>query len=285
MKVLIFGATGMLGRALVKLLAGQKDINLYASQHITKESIVRPKVNYVVCDVLDSTMLNDVFHKIRPEVVVNCISPPRSSIRSNNVLDLVPICSLLPHRLQLLCLEFNTRFIHISTDAIFSGISGFYDEMDRPDPIDTYGRAKLLGEVSSNNSITLRTSMIGHENGVGEGLLDWFMTQKNTCKCYRKVIFSGLPVCILAKVIKEYLITNDNLHGIFNVAAEPISKYALLSLVADIYHLPIIVLPDDNIKMDRSLSPLKFHKATGFVAPSWGEMVSAMYMDYVESLT
>jgi len=285
MRVLIFGATGMLGRALVKVLADQNDINLYASQHITKESAIRPRVNYILCDVLDSTKLKEVFQKIRPEVVINCISPSRSAIRSNYVLDVVPLCSLIPHSLQLFCLEFNSRFIHISTDAVFSGRTGFYSETDEPDPIDNYGRAKLLGEVISSNAITLRTSMIGHEYGVGNGLLDWFLTQKNTCKCYRKVLFSGLPVCVLAKVIEEYLIRNSNLHGVFNVAAKPISKYALLGIVADIYQLPIRIIPDDNLKVDRSLSPAKFNKATGFIAPSWNEMVSTMYADYIESLT
>jgi len=283
MRILIFGASGMLGTALVKVLAARVDLEIYASQHTKKASLIRPRVNYVTCDVLESAKLYEIFQKIRPEVVINCVLPPKISLRSNNVLEVVPLCSLLPHRLQALCLEFNCRFIHISTDAVFSGNRGFYSETDDPDPIDTYGYAKLLGEVSGVNAISLRTSMIGHENGVGEGLLDWFLTQKNNCKCYRKAIFSGLPVNILAKVILEYVISNPNLHGIYNVAAAPISKYDLLSIVADVYHVSVEIFPDDDIILDRSLSPKKFNKATGFVAPSWLDMVHSMYTDYLES--
>jgi dTDP-4-dehydrorhamnose reductase len=197
---------------------------------------------------------------------------------------MMPLCSLLPHRLQILCLKFNSRFIHISTDAVFSGRDGFYRETDNPDPIDTYGRAKLLGEVSGINSISLRTSMIGHENGVGEGLLDWFLNQKNSCKGYRKAVFSGLPACILAEVIADHVISNTKLCGIYNVAATPISKYALLCLVADTYHLPVRIIPDDSVTIDLSLSPEKFNIATGFVAPLWIEMIQTMYADYLETL-
>jgi dTDP-4-dehydrorhamnose reductase len=200
------------------------------------------------------------------------------------VLELIPICSILPHRLEALCLEFDSRFIHISTDAVFSGKRGFYSENDDPDPIDTYGRAKLLGEVSSINSISLRTSMIGHENGFGEGLLDWFLTQKETCKCYRNAVFSGFPACILATIITDYVVGNAHLHGIYNLASKPISKCALLSMVADVYQLPIRIIPDDNLVLDRSLSPEKFNMATGFIAPSWIEMIQIMYADYMENL-
>lgn len=283
MKVLIFGAAGMLGRALVKILSDQNDIILYASQHLTKNLITRPRVNYLVCNVLDTLIVDDLFNKIKPDVVVNCIAPSRSTIRSNNVLDIVPLCTLFPHRLQACCLKYNSRLVHISTDAVFSGNRGLYCETDIPDPIDVYGRAKLLGEVSSKTSISIRTSMIGHENNNGEGLLDWFLSQKNACKCYRNVIFSGFPVCVLAGIIAEYIIRDTNLYGTYNLAAQPISKYDLLSIVANVYQLPVEIIPDDTLKMDRSLSPVKFNNATGFIASSWVDMIRTMHADYLDN--
>lgn len=281
MKILIFGASGLLGRALVKILGNRIDLQIYASQHITKESVSSPRVNYLTCDVVEFAAIENVFQKICPDVVINCVSPPRATLRLGEVLQVIPLCTLLPHRLNRLCLEFNSQFIHISTDAVFSGRRGFYVETDDPDPIDTYGRAKLLGEVSSVNAISLRTSIIGHENGIGDGLLDWFLRQKDSCKCYSKAVFSGLPVPILAKVISNFIIGKKNLYGIYNVAASPISKYNLLNIVADIYKLPIEIFPDESFSIDRSLSPEKFKKATGFVAPSWDEMVNSMHADYL----
>jgi dTDP-4-dehydrorhamnose reductase len=283
MKILIFGSSGMLGKALVKTLSNKGDHHIYASQHRTNTSLLRSNVNYLTCDVLENGAIENIFQKVCPEVVINCVSPPRMTLRLGEVLQVVPLCTLLPHRINKLCLEFKSQFIHISTDAVFSGRRGFYVETDDPDPIDTYGRAKLIGEVSSINAISLRTSMIGHESEIGDGLLDWFLRQKTSCKCYSKAVFSGLPVSILAKVIADLIIGNKNLYGIYNIASSPISKYTLMSIVADVYKLPIEIYPDENFVIDRSLSPLKFYNATGFIAPSWIEMVNSMYADHLES--
>ena len=82
---------------------------------------------------------------------------------SNDPLICMPINSLLPHKLNRLCKLQNVRLIHISTDCVFDGERGMYLESDWPNARDLYGRTKLLGEVVSDNSITLRTSIIGHE--------------------------------------------------------------------------------------------------------------------------
>jgi dTDP-4-dehydrorhamnose reductase len=284
MRVLLLGASGMLGNAVVRALSDRIDLEIYASLHTTQESYLRSQVSYVTCDVLEPSDLESLFEKIRPETVINCISPRRDALRSGDVLSIVPLCALLPHRIDMLCREFGSRFIHISTDGVFSGKRGFYTESDDPDPVDTYGYAKLLGEVSSLNSISLRTSMIGHEKGGGEGLLDWFLSQRDSCKCYRRAIFSGLPACMLAKIISDKVIDNKNLHGIYNVSAMPISKFDLLKTVVDVYKLPINIVPDDSLVIDRSLSPEKFRKATGFVAPAWRDMIEIMHADYLENM-
>ena len=95
---------------------------------------------------------------------------------------------------------------------------------------------------------------------------------------------SGLPVSILAMVISDFIIGNKSLNGIYNIASSPISKYTLMSIVAEIYKLPIDIYPDENFIIDRSLSPEKFNNATGFVAPSWFEMISSMHAEYLENL-
>ncbi len=284
MRVLVLGATGMLGKAIVKVLSDRIDLEIYATRHTTQESCTRSQVSYVTCDVLEPNDLESLFEKVRPETVINCIAPGRGELRSGNVLSIVPLCALLPHRIKMLCDEFGGRFIHISTDGVFSGKRGLYTENDDPDPVDIYGHAKLLGEVSSVNSISIRTSIIGHQNGVGGGLLDWLLSQRDICKCYRRAIFSGLPACVLAKIISDKVVDNNNLHGIYNVAALPISKFDLLKIVVDVYKLPINIIPDDGFVIDRSLSPEKFRKATGFVAPVWRDMTEMMHADYLENM-
>ncbi len=274
----------MLGNAVTKALLDRIDLEIYATLHKSHVATTRFKVNYVNCDVLEPNELEKLFEKVRPATVINCIAPRRDALRSGNVLNIVPLCTLLPHQIQLLCKKFNSRFIHISTDGVFSGKKGLYTENDAPDPVDTYGYAKLMGEVSSINSISLRTSIIGHEQVGGGGLLNWFLNQRDSCRCYRRAIFSGLPVCTLANIIKDKIIDNYNLHGIYNVAASPISKFDLMNIIADVYGLPINIIPDDSLVIDRSLSPEKFRNATGYVASAWRDMIEKMYTDYLENM-
>ena len=89
---------------------------------------------------------------------------------------------------------------------------------------------------------------------------------------------------MLAKIISDKVIGNKNLHGIYNVAAMPISKFDLLKIVVEVYKLPINIVPDDSLVIDRSLSPEKFRKATGFVATVWRDMIEIMHADYLENM-
>ena len=147
----------------------------------------------------------------------------------------IPINSLLPHRLARLCELSGARLVHISTDCIFAGDKGGYLETDPSDAIDLYGRSKFLGEVSYRNSVTLRTSIIGHELQSSHGLINWFLAQDKQCKGFSQAIFSGLPTVVLAGIIRDVVIPNEDLFGVYHVASQPISKYNLLKLVADVY--------------------------------------------------
>ena len=76
---------------------------------------------------------------------------------------MISIYSLLPHQLAKICGINNARLIHISTDGIFSGSKGGYVESDKLDVHDLYGVAKYIGVANNKSSITIRTSIIGHE--------------------------------------------------------------------------------------------------------------------------
>jgi len=169
------------------------------------------------------------------------------------------------------------RLVHISTDCVFTGRRGGYVESDEPDATDLYGRSKLLGEVDYPNAITLRTSIVGHELTGSRSLLGWFLSQDTAVKGYTRSIFSGLPTCELARVVRDFVLPNPQLHGVFHVAAEPISKYKLLTLVNETYGKGLLIEPDDQLKIDRSLNASRFREATGYVAPTWPQLVAQMH--------
>jgi len=169
--------------------------------------------------------------------------------------------------------------VHISTDGVFSGSKGLYTENDIPDARDLYGLSKLMGEVIAPHAFILRTSMLGPELKCANGLLAWFLSQQETCKCYSRAIFSGLPTVVLAEIIRNYIIPEPELFGVYHVAAQPISKFDLLKLVAEIYGKTIELIPVDQPVYNRSLNPARFRAATGYVAPEWTELIRIMH-DY-----
>jgi dTDP-4-dehydrorhamnose reductase len=96
---------------------------------------------------------------------------------------------------------------------------------------------------------------------------------------FRRVIYSGITTNEMANVVTMIIRELPTLSGLFQVAAEPISKYDLLALVRDAYGLDITIEPDDGEMSDRSMNGKKFREATGWRAPSWPVMVRELAAD------
>ncbi|MBN8766984.1 MAG: SDR family oxidoreductase [Thiobacillus sp.] len=281
MRILVLGASGMLGNAVVRVLSEKTDWQVYGTiRSISAKRLFQENVaqNLLVgVDVEQQDSLTQAFIQARPNIVINCVGLVKQLAEADNPLQAVPINTLLPHRLAKLCELSGTRLVHMSTDCVFSGNKGGYRESDPSDAEDLYGKSKYLGEVDYPHAITLRTSIIGHELQSAHGLIDWFLSQQGKCKGYSRAIFSGVPTVVLARIIRDVVIPHSELHGVYQVAAKPIAKYDLLRLVAEVYGKEITVEVDDRLVIDRSLNPERFRNATGYIAPDWEEMIKLMY--------
>ena len=280
MKVLVLGASGMLGNAMVRILSENNNLEVFGSirsKEIKKYFSKKISKRLVECkDVTNYNNLVNIFNKVQPNIIINCISLGKEILAKSDPLLMIPIYSLLPHQLAKVCKINNARLIHISTDGVFSGSKGRYIESDPFDVQDLYGVTKFIGEVNNPYSISIRTSIIGHELHQKKGLLEWFLSQKKSCKCFNGAIFSGFPTIVLAQIIRDFVIPRPDLSGIYHVASNPISKCKLLRLIADIYGKKIEVLSDKNKFMDRSLNPERFQIATGYNPPDWRSLVKIM---------
>lgn len=285
-KVLVIGAGGMLGSAVLMTLVQQKGLSLYglARNHDVKKAYpddIRESIHTGV-DVQDEFALRNAMNSIQPDLVVNCVARNKVRPGENPILDMLPVNSLFPHILAGICNSKDIRLVHISTDGVFSGDKGMYKEDDMPDARDIYGVSKLLGEpIESDNVVTIRTSIIGHSLQKTSGLVDWFLSQEGQVKGFRNVFFSGLPTVELAHVIGKYLIPNDYLCGLYNIASKPISKYELLMLISDVYGKAIEIIASDEPVLDRSLDSEKFQYAVGYVTPAWPNLVAKMHASLV----
>jgi dTDP-4-dehydrorhamnose reductase len=188
-------------------------------------------------------------------------------------LPALEVNSVFPHRLARLCADTGARLVHFSTDCVFSGRKGDYRETDMPDPVDTYGRTKLLGEVGAPN-LTLRTSIIGLELGRRQGLIEWLLASRGRVKGYRRVLYSGLTTLEMARLVDRLLAEHPDLAGLFHVASAPIDKFALLSRLArELGREDVELEPVDEPVCDRSLCADALANATGYRAPAWDEML------------
>ena len=284
MKILVLGANGLIGNTIFRVLSETTD-------HVVHGTIRRDSALSSVADtfrkniisnveMLDDYAVADVLNAYRPHVVINCAGLTKHRPNAACPLTALPINSLFPHKLVKLCALMDTKLIHISTDCVFSGDKGDYSEGDHPDALELYGISKAIGEVDYPNALTIRTSTIGHERDSTAGLLEWFLSQGASCSGYRKAIFSGLPTVTLARVIRDYVLTNNTMTGVYHLAGSPIDKLSLLKLIAKIYAKDIDVIPDHNFVIDRSLNAKKFSKETGYVASSWDVLLREMYDDF-----
>ncbi len=281
MKVLVLGASGMLGNAVFRVMREDAELEVFGTVRSNNApnlfSAELAKNIITNCDVDDYDALVELFVKHKPELVVNCIGLIKQLADADDPLITLPINSMLPHRLAHICKLIDARLIHMSTDCVFSGYKGNYKETDISDAIDLYGKSKYIGEVSYPNCTTIRTSIIGHELGTSNGLIEWFLSQENSCSGFRRAIFSGLPTVVLAKVIRDFVVPKKDLIGVYHVAAKPISKYDLLKLVAEVYGKKIDIIPDDELEIDRSLNAERFNLITGYTPPDWPELIEIMH--------
>lgn len=282
MKILVLGASGMLGNAMVRVLTENPDWQVYGtirsegSKRFFHADIAARLLSGI--DVEQSDSLMQAFISIRPDVVINCVGLIKQLADADDPLQAITINALLPHRLARLSELSGARLVHMSTDCIFSGDKGGYQESDRSDAKDLYGRSKYLGELACSHTITLRTSIIGHELQSAHGLVNWFLSQQERCNGYTRAIFSGLPTVVLAQIVRDVVIPRADLSGVYHVAAQPISKFELLKLIAEVYGKSIEVMPDDRLVVDRSLNADRFRMATGYAAPAWPELIHDMHL-------
>ena len=283
MKIMILGASGMLGHAMARVLAARKapDDLILISRSLDIRSCfpeLKGVHSKIGVDLENTDSLLEIFTQFQFNVVINCIGLVKQRRNAENPLYALPINTLLPHRLAHLCALSATRLIHISTDCVFSGNKGNYNETDLSDALDVYGKSKFLGEITAPHAITLRTSIIGHElRGGSQGLVGWFLSQSGSVRGFSRAIFSGLPTVELATIICEHILPRAELSGVYHLAAAPISKLEFLQLVAHEYDIPIEIVADDDLVIDRSLDASRFTAATGYIAPDWPTLIRRMH--------
>ena len=288
-KILVIGASGMLGGSLFRYFSRQSGFEVLGTVRSAASQQRLNTLGFVntTCgvDVNDVSALQKVFAELKPAFVFNCVGLIKQLSASKKAVPAIEINALLPHRLAELASHFGGKLIHFSTDCVFSGAKGMYLEQDTPDAFDIYGRSKLLGEVDYASHLTVRTSIIGHELNSHVSLVDWFLSQEGTVKGFSNAFFSGLPTIYVAKFVHQYVLNNSDLTGLYHLSVDRIDKFTLLSMINKVYGKETTIENYSDFAIDRSLDSSRLRTAVNFAPPSWLELIHEMHKEYLLDFT
>jgi dTDP-4-dehydrorhamnose reductase len=284
--ILVLGGEGMLGHKMVQILSSGYPGTRCTIQGSLSDPFYRAIPLFVSentienVNAMDLQALQAMLGGEKPDFIINCIGIVKQRDEGKMAIPSITINSLLPHLLADWAAAWGGRLIHFSTDCVFSGKKGNYTEEDPSDAEDLYGKSKYLGEVATENALTLRTSIIGRELRHFTSLLEWFLAQKGTkVKGFKRVIYSGVTTNYIAELVGKILKDQPGLSGLYQVTAPAITKNDLLKRIRDACKLDIEIVPEDSEVSDRSMVGYRFLQATGYKEPAWADLIRQLYED------
>lgn len=284
MKVLILGADGMIGHKMAQSLNEEYGVEIILNSRSNSKilSQLYPKCKVYEYDFLKDD-INNFLDIVTPDLIINAVG---ITIRRgvNDIKKASLINSVFPHKIDNWVSKFGKRLIHFSTDCVYSGKKGDYLDNDIPDAEDNYGKSKADGEIDSENTLTIRSSMIGREIFNKTELMEWIVSNKNK-KIYgfENVIYSGVTTLWMSKTVVKILKEFPGLQGIYNISSEPISKFDLISKINNRFGLNIDIEADHSFFSNKSLNSNKFFLKTNLEKPNWDKMLLNLYNDSIKN--
>lgn len=268
-RILVLGSTGLIGHQIYNYLYKHSDYELHDISYRKKL-----QKNTILLDARNEGRLVQEITKIRPKYIINCIGVLING-SNKNPENAIFLNAYMPHRLVRLADDIGAKLIHISTDCVFSGNKGApYIETDEKDGRGIYAKTKGLGEIVSDDHLTVRTSVVGPElRDNGEELFHWFMGQTGCINGFSTAIWSGVTTIELAKAV--WWLIDNNVTGLYHITNNSsISKYDLLKLFQKHTKKKIKIKSTDRNNLDKSF--IDTRKLLTYSIPSYDQMISDM---------
>ncbi len=286
-KVVILGATGMIGSAIYGVLKNKhslvvgmrnsRDSKLINDVYggVTNHKVVEFDANLIYQEYVKRNgggeYCQSFINQIKDaDYVINAAGIVPSFVLDNESLTFF-LNSAFPH---LLAREFGEKLIHITTDCVFDGAVGSYNENSPKNPVDLYGLSKSLGEPSG--CLVLRTSTIGRELKNFKGLIEWLLQQEDKeISGFANQFWNGITSKELGRVCDKIISSPDKFPktGLYHIFSTKLSKYEMLLKFKDKYNINCVVNSIGEPRIDRSLSTIhNFNKTLSI--PPFDEMLA-----------
>jgi len=240
-KILITGSNGLLGQAVSSVFSRESDFRLLLTSFEDKP-FLDVKSEYRKLDITNKEDVKRIASEFKPDVIINCaaftdVDRCESEREACWKLNVDAVKNLIiASRIN------NSKIIHISTDYIFDGKNGPYDELHTPNPVSFYGRSKLAGEnaltLSGVDYAILRTIVLyGFGKKVKPNFALWLIDKlKNnepvnivTDQTGNATISDDLAYAILK-------VTENDFKGVYNIAGKDIiSRYDFAMNVCEVF--------------------------------------------------
>jgi dTDP-4-dehydrorhamnose reductase len=268
-KVLLLGATGMLGSAVYAVLNKKYDLVL-GIRKVEKADLLKKRFGEAERAKIVPFDAAQIYREYAakkgfPSEYLAALRDPAMTFFVNGAL---------PH---ILAERFGERLIHITTDCVYNGKDSFpYDENSPKTPTDLYGLSKSMGEPAS--CLTIRTSIIGLELDGYTGLLEWFLQQRGkTITGFAQHYWNGITTQQFGKLCDQIMESPEAYprRGVYHVYSTVVSKYEMLLAFQRKFNVPCTIQADTENKLNRTMTTVKELNLKLHV-PSFDEMLDAI---------
>ena len=232
MNIILFGATGMLGRYVYNNLKNDYNVICIKRDKFNIENDDWHNLDYLISDNLKEN-----------DIIINCAGIIPQKYENDKFKTYIRVNTIFPHKLNEISKKYKCKFIHITTDCVFNGSKGNYSINDTHNAKDIYGVSKSQGEPEE--ATIIRTSIIGEELYGKKSLIEWVKGNQNTkINGFTNHYWNGVTCFTLSKIIKKMIDENIFWKGIKHIHSPNIvTKYDLCCYINEIYNLNIEILP------------------------------------------
>ncbi len=255
-KILVTGSNGLLGQKVAEIFKHESPHTLILTDLQDKPEESRG-FEYFSLDMTQKDDVKEAVKKYHPDIIINCAAYTNvDGCETERELSWKVNVDAVKN-LIIAARGTGSKIIHISTDYIFDGKTGNYDEQSKPNPLSSYGKSKLAAEnalITSGISYTIVRTMIIY--GTGKNLRANFaiwlinmLSQKQPVRIVDDQF--GMPTMVDDLAWGLVKIVNLQKSGIYNICgSEYLNRYEFAVKLANIYGY------DENLIMPIKTSDL-----------------------------
>ncbi|NWF88838.1 MAG: SDR family oxidoreductase [Ignavibacteriaceae bacterium] len=240
-RILIVGANGLLGQRIIAFYQAQENVELLGCS--IEEKPTFENTPYINCDITVREEIKNTIFNFYPDIVINAAAYTNVDLCESERATAWKINVKGVENIVEACRSLDAKIIHFSTDYIFNGNNGPYDENVKPDPVGYYGRTKLASEnvlkIGAVTYAVLRTNVL---YGIANSRPDYVRWVINSLRSKQQIRIVtdqvGNPTFVedLVTAVNKVIVSDQ--YDVYNIAGkEFINRYEFALQIADMFNL------------------------------------------------